>query len=107
MVGFHGYARETAARRLGAGGEIEVAAALDRDQQAARAQHADGAARGVTTNCVENHIHAIDVRGEVGGDVVDELVAAQAGDEVVLAGARGTDDAASPTCRDGTVSWPG
>ena len=38
IVGFHAQAREMAARCLGAGGEVDIAAAHDRDQQAARAQ---------------------------------------------------------------------
>ena len=85
IVRFHAQACEPAARRLGARGEIGIAAAHDRDQQATGSQHADGAEGGVTADGVEHHIHAIDMRGEVGSAVVDELVGAQARDEVMLA----------------------
>src|SRR6266699_1110264 len=89
VVGFHAQPRETAPGRLGAGGEIDIATAHDRDQQAAGAQYADGAPGGVTADSVEHHIHAVDLRGEVAGTVVDEFFGAQARDEVMLGRARG------------------
>ena len=88
VVGFNAQARETAPRRLGAGGEIGIAPVHDRDQQAAGAQYADRAPGRVTADGVEHNIHAADMRGEVGGTVVDELIGAQARDEVMLGRAR-------------------
>jgi hypothetical protein len=91
VVGFHAQARETAARRPGARGEIDIATAHDRDQQAAGVQHADRAPGDVTANGVEDHVDAVDVGGEVGGTIVDELIGAQARDEVMLGRARSAD----------------
>ena len=91
VVGFHAQARETAARCPGARGEIDIATPHDRDQQTAGVQHADGAPGDVIANGVEHHIDAVDVSGEVGGTVVDELIGAQARDEVMLGRARSAD----------------
>ena len=100
VVGFHAHARETALRRPGVRGEIDIATAHDRDQQAARVQHADRAPGDVTANGVEHHIDAVDVGGEVGGAVVDELIGAQARDEIMLGRARGADDVSAASLGD-------
>jgi hypothetical protein len=91
VVGFYAQARETAARGPGARGEIDIATAHDRDQQAAGVQHADRTPGDVTANGVEHHVDAVDMGGEVGGTVVDELIGAQARDEIMLGRARGAD----------------
>jgi hypothetical protein len=100
VVGFYAQARETAARGPGARGEIDVATAHDRDQQAAGVQHADGAPGDVIAHGVEHHIDAVDVGGEVGGTVVDELIGAQARDEVMLGRARSADYVSSASLGD-------
>jgi hypothetical protein len=100
VVGSHAQARETAPRRPGAGGEIDIATVHDRDQQSARAQHADGAPRGVTADGVEHHVRSVDMLGEVGGTVVDQLIGPQTRDEVMLDRARSADNVSAASLGD-------
>ncbi len=71
IVGLDGEAGEAAPASPGPGGQVDVTPADDGDQQPARAQHADGAARDLAAKGVEHHVQVADHSREVARLVVD------------------------------------
>ena len=100
MVRLDGEAGEAPAAGDRRAAQFGVGAVHDGDQQAAGAQDADRLAADRAADGVQHDVHVAERLGEVDAAVVDDLVGAEAPDEVVLGGARRAGDVGAASLGD-------